>query len=178
MGISDSRGGIYNPKGLDIAKIVAIKQARGTVHDYIDATKMGEAEVLTQNCDILIPAALENQITQENAKNIQAKWILELANGPTTPDADAILEGKGVSVIPDILANSGGVMVSYFEQVQNNTNYYWTEEEVDAKLHKKITDAAASVFHTSKEYSSSLRDAAYIIAMKRIFDAMKDRGEI
>ncbi len=178
IGISDSRGGIYNPKGLDIAKITAIKEAKGTVHDYEDALKMGEAEVLTQACDILIPAALENQITKENSSYIQAKIILELANGPTTPDADAILEAKGVAIIPDILANSGGVMVSYFEQVQNNMNYYWEEEEVDAKLHKKITAAAESVFHTASEYQTSYRAAAYIIAMKRIFDAMKDRGEI
>lgn len=178
VGISDSRGGIYNPTGLDIAKIAAIKEAKGTVHDYEDALKMGEAEVLTEACDILIPAALENQITKENAPNIQAKIILELANGPTTPEADAILEAKWVAVIPDILANSGGVMVSYFEQVQNNTNYYWEEEEVDGKLHKKITHAAASVFATTQEYNCTLRDAAYIIAMKRIFDAMKDRGEV
>lgn len=178
VGISDSRGGIYNPAGLDIAKISAIKEAKGAVHDYADATKMGEAEVLTQACDILIPAALENQITKENAPHIQAKLILELANGPTTPEADEILEKKRIAVIPDILANSGGVMVSYFEQVQNNMNYYWEEEEVDAKLHKKITHAAASVFASSQEYSCTLRDAAYIIAMKRIFDAMKDRGEV
>jgi glutamate dehydrogenase len=178
VGISDSRGGIYNEKGLDIAKITAIKEAKGTVHDYEDALKMGEAEVLTQVCDILIPAALENQITKENAPFISAKIILELANGPTTPEADEILEKKWVAIIPDILANSGGVMVSYFEQVQNNMNYYWEEEEVDAKLHKKITSAAESVYHTAAEYQTSYRAAAYIIAMKRIFDAMKDRGEV
>jgi glutamate dehydrogenase len=178
VGISDSRGGIYNALWLDIIKITAIKEAKGTVHDYEDATKMGEAEVLTQNCDILIPAALENQITKENASNIQAKIILELANGPTTPEADAILEAAWVAVIPDILANSGGVMVSYFEQVQNNMNYYWEEEEVNTKLHKKITHATQSVHETAAEYSTSYRAAAYIIAMKRIFDAMKDRGEV
>lgn len=178
VAISDSRWGIYNPKGLDIAKISVIKETDGAVQDYQDAEKIGASEVLTKACDILIPAALENQITKENAHSITAKIILELANGPTTPEADAILEAKWVAVIPDILANSGGVMVSYFEQVQNNLNYYWEEEEVDAKLHKKITGAAQSVYETSQENTCSLRDAAYIIAMKRIFDAMKDRGEV
>jgi len=126
----------------------------------------------------LIPAALENQITVDNAQNIKAKIILELANGPITPKADIILEENNVTVIPDILANAGGVMVSYFEQVQNNTNFYWEEEEIDTKLNKKITFAANSVYKTALEYKSSLRSAAYIIAMQRVFNAMKDRGEV
>lgn len=178
VGISDSRWGIYNPKGLDISKIIEIKKIKGTVHDYADAEKMGEAEVLTQVCDILIPAALENQITKENATKVQAKLILELANGPTTPEADEILEKKWIPIIPDILANSGGVMVSYFEQVQNNMNFYWEEAEVDEKLKKKITHATQGVYDTAEEYKTSYRSAAFIIAMKRIFDAMKDRGEV
>ena len=139
---------------------------------------MGEQEVLEKECDILIPAALENQITEQNVRNIKAKLILELANGPITPEADTALQEMGVDIIPDILANAGGVMVSYFEQVQNNLNYYWEAEEVDTKLHKKITHAAADVYATAQEYSTTYRAAAYIVAMKRIFDAMKDRGEV
>ena len=178
VGISDSRGGIHNENGIDVAKISEIKAARGSVIDYEDAQKLGEKEVLEKSCDILIPAALENQITVDNAKNIKAKLILELANGPVTPEADVILEEMKIDVIPDILANAGGVMVSYFEGVQNDMNFYWEEEEVDEKLHKKITHAAQSVSDTAKEYETTYRAAAYIVAMKRIFDAMKDRGEI
>jgi glutamate dehydrogenase/leucine dehydrogenase len=178
IGISDSRGGIFNQEGIDIAKISEIKAKRGAVIDYSDAEKQWEKEVLEKPCDILIPAALENQITVENAANIQAKLILELANGPITPQADKILEDMKIDVIPDILANAGWVMVSYFEQVQNDANFYWSESEVDEKLHKKITHATGSVAETALEYQTSLRSAAYIIAMKRIFDAMRDRGEV
>lgn len=178
IGISDSRGGIYNENGIDVAKISEIKAGRGSVVDYKDAEKLKEREVLEKDCDILIPAALENQITVDNAKNIKSKLILELANGPVTPEADKILEEMGIDVIPDILANAGGVMVSYFEGVQNDMNFYWEEEEVDEKLHKKITAAAQAVSDTAEEYKTSYRAAAYIVAMKRIFDAMKDRGEV
>ncbi len=178
IGISDSKGGIFNKKGLDITKISKLKHDRCSVSEYVDGKKLWEKEVLEQECDILIPAALENQITRGNVKNIKAKRILELANGPITPEADAILEEMKIPVIPDILANAGGVMVSYFEQVQNNTNFYWEEEEVDQKLHKKITHAACDVHDTAKKYNTSYRAAAYIVAMKRIFDAMSDRGEV
>jgi len=134
--------------------------------------------LLEQECDILIPAALENQITGENVENIKAKYILELANGPTTPEADIILFEKGKIVIPDILANAWGVMVSYFEQVQNNSNYYWEAEEVDEKLQKKMKQATAEVYQKAQENSIYLRSWAYIVAMERIFNAMKDRGEL
>ncbi len=178
IGISDSKGGIFNKKWLDIDKILKLKQNRCSVTEYVDGEKLAGQEVLEQVCDILIPAALENQITRGNVKNIKAKLILELANGPITPEADTILEEMKIPVIPDILANAGGVMVSYFEQVQNNTNFYWEEDEVDQKLHKKITLAACDVHDTAKEYNTTYRAAAYIVAMKRIFDAMSDRGEV
>ncbi|MCP4523971.1 MAG: Glu/Leu/Phe/Val dehydrogenase [Candidatus Gracilibacteria bacterium] len=178
VGISDSKGGIYNPHGLDIKNISELKANRKSVTDYDDAEILAEKEVLEKECDILIPAALENQITKVNAENIKAKIIVELANGPITPEADVILESKNITVIPDILANAGGVMVSYFEQVQNNMNFYWEEDEIDLKLHKKITLAAEGVFQKSMEYKTSLRSAAYIIAMQRVFEAMKDRGEV
>lgn len=178
VGISDSKWGIYNNQGLDIDAISELKKSRKSVTEYDDGEVLGEKEVLEKQCDILIPAALENQITNDNADKIKASIILELANGPITPEADEVLASKGVTIIPDILANAGWVMVSYFEQVQNNANFYWEEDEVDSKLKKKITFAANSVFDTANEYKTSLRSGAYIIAMQRIFNAMKDRGEV
>jgi len=177
VGISDSKGWIYNEKGLFIDKIVRLKSERKSVTEYLDAEKLSNWDILEKECDILIPAALENQITDKNVSKINTKVILELANWPTTPEADEELHKKGIMVIPDILANSGGVMVSYFEQVQNNTNFYWEEDEIDEKLHKKITHAANAVYDISKDTNTHLRNGAYIVAMKRVLDAMKDRGE-
>ncbi len=176
--ISDSKWWIYNEQGIDIDTITSLKSERKSVVEYSDAKQLWGKEVLEVDCDILIPAALENQITEKNAKNIKANIILELANGPIVPEADTILEKNKIQVVPDILANAGGVMVSYFEQVQNDMNFYWEAEEVDQKLHKKITAAATKVYETATEYKTSLRSAAYIVAMKRVFDAMSDRGEI
>lgn len=176
--ISDSAGGIYNKQGINIDTISKLKVERKSVIEYNDATQLGGKEVLEVECDILIPAALENQITADNADKIKATIIVELANGPIVPEADVILETNNVQVIPDILANAGGVMVSYFEQVQNDMNFYWEADEVDEKLHKKITAAANKVHQTAEQYTTSLRSAAYIVAMKRVFDAMSDRGEI
>ena len=178
IGISDSKWGVTNPKGITIWEISKLKSRKKSVIEYKDATQLWGKEVLELDCDILIPAALENQITKENANKIMAKYILELANGPVTSDADEILFGNGRTVIPDILANSWGVMVSYFEQVQNDSNFYWEASEVDEKLFKKITEAAQGVYGISKEHHTYMRNGAYIIAMKRIFDAMKDRGEV
>lgn len=178
VGISDSKGGIYDSDGLNIDEISSLKAARKSVTDYDGGKKLAEKEVLELDVDILVPAALENQITDKNAEKIKAPIILELANGPITPEADKVLEEKNIMVIPDILANAWWVMVSYFEQVQNNMNFYWEEEEIDSKLHKKITSAANSVYYKADEYKTSLRSWAYIIAMQRVFDAMKDRGEV
>ncbi|MDP2089974.1 MAG: Glu/Leu/Phe/Val dehydrogenase [Candidatus Gracilibacteria bacterium] len=178
IGISDSRGGIYNEKGLVVDEIITLKDNNKSVIEYTKGEIINNAEIIEKACDILIPAALENQITISNVENIKAKLILELANGPVTPEADEVLTSKKIEVIPDILANSGGVMVSYFEQVQNNANYYWEEQEVNTKLKTKIEGATRDVFNLAKEYSTTYRTAAYIIAMKRIFDAMSDRGNI
>lgn len=174
--IADSKGAVYNKNGLDIKKIENLKQKKESVILYDDGVYMSEKEILFMPCDILIPAALENQITSENAINIKSKYILELANGPITPEADEILANKKIIVIPDILANSGWVMVSYFEQVQNNMNFYWDEEEIDSKLYKKITHATDDVYNTAKYYNTNLRSAAYIISMKRVMNAMEMRG--
>lgn len=178
IGISDSKWGIYNQHGLDIDAIEVLKNERKSVTEYDDAEILEENKILEQKCDILIPAALENQITWENADKILANTILELANWPITPQADKILEQKNIMVIPDILANAWWVMVSYFEQVQNNMNFYWEEDEIEEKLNKKITQAAQDVYNEACNYKTSLRSGAYIIAMQRVFVAMKDRGEL
>lgn len=179
IGISDSGWWIYNKDGLDVIKLQKLKADRKSVTDYSwDFEKLDAKEVLYKQCDVLIPAALENQITEDNADKVQAKLILELANGPITPEADEILEKNKIDVIPDILANAGGVMVSYFEQVQNDMNFYWEEDEIQEKLKKKIVEAAVNVGETAKKYNTTYRAWAFIVAMQRIFDAMKDRGEI
>ncbi|MEF2174992.1 MAG: Glu/Leu/Phe/Val dehydrogenase [Candidatus Absconditabacteria bacterium] len=172
IGISDSCGGVYNENGLDIDEIISLKNSYKSVIQYSNGNIFTNVELLILPCDILVPAALENQITDQNANAIKANFILELANGPVSKGADPILEKNGVTVIPDILSNSGGVIVSYFEQIQNNLNYYWPLEEVDSKLFKIITDASIDVFQTAKIHNTTLRNGAYIIAMKRIFDSM------
>jgi len=175
--ISDSKWSIYNSDWLFVDKIFELKWKRKSVTEYSDAKVLTNGEILEKKCDILIPAALENQITEKIADKIKTKIILELANGPLTPIADNILDEKWITVIPDILANSGWVMVSYFEQVQNNMNFYWEEEEIAIKLEKKITHATNNVYNMSVNKKTHLRNAAYIVAMKRVLDAMKDRWE-
>lgn len=175
--ISDSKWWIYNQNGIDIKEIINLKNSRKSVVDYKDAKKVSNEEILELPCDLLVPAALENQITIDNAKKIKAKLILELANWPVVPDADVILFKNNIQVIPDILANSGWVMVSYFEQVQNNANFYWEEEEVDTKLKTKIQKATFDVFNKAKEHNVPLRTWAYVISTKRVLDAMNDRYE-
>jgi glutamate dehydrogenase/leucine dehydrogenase len=172
IAVSDSRGGIYNPDGLDPAKILAHKNETGSVSGYEKCQNVTNEELLELECDILVPAALENQITETNADRIKAKIVAEGANGPTTPEADEILFRNGVFLIPDILANSGGVIVSYFEQVQNQMNYYWPEEEVRSKLQNTIVKAFREVFEVTQQYKVSMRIAAYMNAIKRVADAM------
>ena len=178
VGIADSQGGVYDEKGIDIGEIEVLKANKKSVIDYKKAKKVSAKEILEMSCDILIPSALENQITKANAKKIQAKYILELANGPTNAEADEILFVAWKIVIPDILANAGWVSVSYFEQVQNSMNFYWKEKEVEEKLKEKMREAAQEVYTTLKKYRTFLRNGAYIVAIKRIFDAMKDKGDI
>ncbi len=175
--ISDSKWWIYNEKWLDLKEIINLKSSKKSVVDYKDSKKVSNEEILELDCDLLVPAALENQITLENAKKIKAKLILELANWPVVPDADTVLFKNNIQVIPDILANSGWVMVSYFEQVQNNSNYYWEEEEVDIKLKTKIQKATVDVFNKARENKVSLRTWAYVISVKRVLDAMNDKYE-
>jgi len=179
IGVSDSKGGIYSPDGLDAQCVIKCKQEKGSVMQCECANNiqtMTNQELIEQDCDILVLAALENQVTAENANNIKAKIIIELANGPVNPDADAILKDRGVMVVPDILANAGGVTVSYFELVQNEMNYYWSNEEVQAKLEPIMINAWKRVSEIQKEFNCTLRQGAFISAMRRLEAKLKARG--
>ncbi|MEM0086680.1 MAG: Glu/Leu/Phe/Val dehydrogenase [Candidatus Micrarchaeaceae archaeon] len=181
VAISDSKGGVYDPNGLDLSKLESAKETTGSVENYEGGTKITNEELLESDVDILIPAAIENQITGSNADKIKAKLVLELANGPVTPEADKILHERGILDLPDFLVNSGGVIGSYFEWVQNIGGYYWTAEEVYSRLDKIITKSFADVMATKKEYEAkgqkiTPRTAAYIIAVDRVAKAMKARG--
>ncbi len=173
IAVSDSKGGIYNPEGLDPLEVKEQKNRTGSVISFLGAKNITNKELLELECDILIPAALENQITHENAHGIKAKIIAEGANGPTTPEADKILCEKGVFIIPDILANAGGVTVSYFEQVQNQMNYYWTEEEINGRLETVMRNSFRGVLSISRQCEVPMRTAAYILAVKKLANAIK-----
>ncbi len=176
VAVSDSRGGILNKEGFDPYKVFEHKEKTGSVVGYPGATTITNEELLELPVDVLIPAALEGVITKANAHNVKAKIIGEAANGPTTPEADEILYKNGVFMLPDILANAGGVTVSYFEWVQNLSNYYWTQEEVDSRLDEKMTAAFKAVLEISKQYKVDMRTAAYLYSIKRLAEAMKLRG--
>lgn len=176
VGVSDSRGGVHNEAGLDPVKVLEYKEKTGSVVNYPGAKQVTNEELLEIKCDILIPAALENVITGKNADRIKAKIISEAANGPTTPEADAILRKKGVFVIPDILANAGGVTVSYFEWVQGLQVHFWTEEQVNAKLEECMVKSFDDVYAIHKKEDVDMRMAAYILALNRVSDATVIRG--
>lgn len=173
VAISDSKGGIYNPKGLNIEKIVKEKERTGRIKSNI--TNEG---LLALPVDVLVPAALENAITKENADKVRAKVVFEMANGPTTPEADEILAKRKIDVIPDVLANAGGVTVSYFEWAQNLSGYYWDKEEVLKKEGKIMTKSFNDIYKEAVERKISYRKAAFILAIKRIIDAMMLRGRV
>ncbi|MBN3037704.1 MAG: Glu/Leu/Phe/Val dehydrogenase [Candidatus Diapherotrites archaeon] len=176
VAVSDSRGGAYNPKGLDPYKVAEHKEKTGSVLGFKGAKDITNKDLLELKCDVLVPAALENQITRENAGNVRARMVVELANGPTTPDADRVLHEKGIPVVPDILANAGGVTVSYFEWLQNRVGEYWGEDEVNCRLKQKMENAFDAVLRVSKQREIPMRTAAYYIALKRIEEAMLMRG--
>lgn len=192
VAVSDSKGGVYNKDGLDPQKIDDLKQKGGMLGCYCFGSvcsleqmpttgacrAVSNEEILELDVDVLVPAALENQITAKNAPNVKAKIVAELANGPTAPEADEILSKNGVLVIPDVLTNAGGVTVSYFEQVQNAYNYYWTEEEVLAKLKKIMDDSFEAVWRNKEKYGVDMRAGAFILSVERVAQAMKDRGRI
>ncbi len=176
VALSDSNGGVCNPKGIDVEEALKYKQKHGKLSGFPGSKDITNEEALEVKCDILIPAALENQITKENAGRIKAKLVLEGANGPTAPEADEMLLKKGTVVVPDILANAGGVSTSYFEWVQNRQNYYWTYDEVLQRLDKLMTNAFANVWASYKKYNVEMRMAAYICAIERVTAAMKLKG--
>ena len=183
VAVSDSKGGIYSEEGLPYKKVKEVKATTGSVVNYEGAKKITNEELLELDVDVLVPAALENVIRHDNAERIKAKIVLELANGPTTPEADEILHKKDILVLPDFLANAGGVTVSYFEWVQNINGYYWDFEEVYEKLDKKMSKAFWDVINKQKEYKEKGKDihtrtAAYIVSIERVVEAMKDRGWI
>lgn len=184
VAVSDSKGATYNEKGLDINKIIETKEKKkkGEIKSIsvCEACKenknMTNEELLELDVDVLIPSALENQITKKNANKIKAKLIIELANGPTTSEADDILKKKGVTIIPDILANSGGVIVSYFEWVQNKAGFYWTKKKVFGRLKERIVNSFNKVYENSKKNKIDLRTAAYVIGLDRINKAIESKG--
>jgi glutamate dehydrogenase (NAD(P)+) len=176
VAISDWKGGVYNAKGLDIAKLEEHVRRRKTVEGFEGGEPLTNAQLFELEVDVLIPAALENQITMDNAPKIRAKVVVEGANGPTLPDAHRHLHDRGVLVVPDILANSGGVTASYFEWVQDRYGYFWTEKEVNERLEAKMCEALDAVLNTMLRYKVDMRTAAYIVAINRVATVTRMRG--
>lgn len=177
VAISDISGAYYNADGIDVDDAIVYRDGnKGTLDGYKKATKISNNDLLTLDVDVLVPAAMEDQITAENANNVKAKLIVEGANGPTSSNADAILNKKGIMVVPDILANAGGVTVSYFEWVQNRLGYFWTEERVNRRADRVMKQAFEGVYQASKKYGVSMRIAAYIVAIDKVASTMKLRG--
>ncbi|MEK5523351.1 Glu/Leu/Phe/Val family dehydrogenase [Heyndrickxia sp. FSL W8-0423] len=177
IGISDAYGALYDPNGLDIDYLLDRRDSFGTVTKLFDST-ISNKELLELDCDILVPAAIENQITEENAHNIRAKIVVEAANGPTTLEATQILTDRGILLVPDVLASAGGVTVSYFEWVQNNQGYYWTEEEIDEKLEKVLVHSFENVYNTAETRRVDMRLAAYMVGVRKSAEASRFRGWI
>jgi glutamate dehydrogenase (NAD(P)+) len=180
IAVSDASGGYYRRGGLDIAAMqtYAAQHPRRLLEGYTTPglERLSNAELLELPCDVLVPAALENQLTELNAPRIRAKVIVEGANGPTTPTADAIFEDRGITVVPDILANAGGVTVSYFEWVQGLQSFFWDEQDVNAKLERIMVHSFEQVYALAKQRNISLRLAAYLLAVRRVADATMTRG--
>ncbi|MBU0536716.1 MAG: Glu/Leu/Phe/Val dehydrogenase [Nanoarchaeota archaeon] len=177
IAVSDSKAAVYNEKGLDVPKLIIHKNSTGSVRGF-PGKEISNEELLILDAHVLIPAALENMITKDNAGKIKAKIILELANGPVTPEADEILFKNDIFVIPDILANAGGVAVSYFEWVQNRTGYYWEEDDILEKLGILMFKAFKDVYEASKRYSIDMRTAAFIVGTSRILEAERFKGNL
>jgi glutamate dehydrogenase (NAD(P)+) len=176
VAVSDSRGAIYQPQGLAYQDVLSHKQETGSVVDFPGAENITNEDLLELDVTVLVPAALESVITHSNADRVKARISLELANGPTTPKADKILHRNGVYVIPDFLANAGGVTVSYFEMVQNAYDYYWPEDLIHERLDKKMTQAFHAVHQAAQEHNVHNRLAAYLVAVSRVAEAVKLRG--
>jgi len=176
VGVSDSKGGIYYPKGIDINDLLEYRQRTGCLMGYKAAERITNEELLELPCDILVPAAVEGQITRRNADKLRCKVVAEGANGPTTPEADLILEDRGIFVIPDVLANAGGVVVSYFEWVQDMQSYFWEEAEINERLRQIMTRSFGEVYSMAQKDKIPMRVAAQTLAVKRVVDAVAVRG--
>jgi glutamate dehydrogenase (NAD(P)+) len=176
VAVSDVSGGIYNPSGLNIPDVLRYTQEHGTLKGFRNADSVTNDQLLELPVTVLIPAALENQITERNAADIKARIVVEGANGPTTPEADAILNDNGVFVVPDVLANAGGVTVSYFEWVQDLQHFFWTEDEINERLHRIMRDSFSRVLSTKESNDVDMRLAAYIVAVRTVADATDARS--
>jgi glutamate dehydrogenase/leucine dehydrogenase len=176
IAVSDSNGGVSNKDGIQVGALRKHKEKKGSVVGFPGTRPISNEDLVEMECTILVPAALENQITSKNAGKIDAKIVAEAANGPTTPDADDILYKNGIMVIPDILANGGGVTVSYFEWLQNLRREYWKEDEVNQRLDRNISKAFSDVYETHDQYTVNMRKASTLLAIKRVVEATKIRG--
>ena len=176
VGISDIRGGVYNPHGIDIHQALHYSKEHGNLAGLPNTEAVSNWELLTLPCDILIPAALENQLTRHNATHVKARLIIEAANGPTTPEADVILNDRGVTIVPDILANAGGVTVSYFEWVQDLQRFFWAEHEINNRLESIMTRAYRAICEKALQQETNLRMGAYLLAVTRVAEATEIRG--
>ncbi len=176
IAVSDISGGIYNSNGLDVKALVEYVKKNKVIKDFPESEKIGQKELLELPCDVLVPAALEDQIDTDNASRIKPKILAEGANGPTTPEADLILHDNGVFLIPDILANAGGVTVSYFEWVQGLEGYFWTEDDVNARLNRIMVESFAAVNAMAQKHKTDLRTAAYMVAIDRVAETTRMRG--
>jgi glutamate dehydrogenase (NAD(P)+) len=176
VAVSDRKGGVYNPNGLDVKTLVRHRQEQGAVAGFHGSDTVTNAELLELDCDILVPAAYENQITVLNAPRIKARLIAEGANGPTTPEADQVLHDRGITVLPDILCNAGGVTVSYFEWVQDLQEFFWDEDDINQKLRRIMVKAFDAIEQVQDHYGSDMRTAAYIVGVQRVAEAIQTRG--
>jgi len=176
VAVSDEYGGLYNPVGLPVRRLIEHRQETGRLEGFEGAEPLSSDGPLTVDCDVLVPAAIGNQITSRNAAQIKARLIVEGANGPTTPEADKILQDRGVMLVPDILANAGGVTVSYFEWVQDLQSFFWSEHEVNQKLQAIMQRAFREVIGVAAERDLPLRMAAYVQAVQRVASATRERG--
>lgn len=178
VAVADSRGAIHNADGFDVSAVSEVKRETGYISNYSDAEQIGVDELLGMDVDILVLAALENTVTEDNASTVKARIVAELANGPTTPEADEILDANDIHVIPDFLCNAGGVTVSYMELVQNHYHYAWPVQRVRRELEERMNQSYAEVFKVASDRSITMRDAAYVISVERVIHAMRDRGWI
>jgi glutamate dehydrogenase (NAD(P)+) len=176
VGLSDINGGVYNPHGIDVHQALRYSKEHGTLSSFPNTQAISNAELLALNCDMLVPAALENQLTGRNASQVKARLIIEAANGPTTPDADRIFHDRGITVVPDILANAGGVTVSYFEWVQDLQRFFWAENEINDRLEQIMVRSYRAVREKSLQQETNLRMGAYLLAVARVAEATEIRG--